>query len=201
MKSGFLQRGIGKRLWGKLFLWGDEMLPWYFWIYSFLGYLLEKLFAKATRARQQGRKCFLLLPLCPVYGLSMLAVLALPTERSGWLSSILWGGFAATAVEYAVHWGYEALFNVRFWDYSDVRGNLHGRVCLPFSVAWGVLTALAVRLVQPAVVRLAARTIPEVTWLCLMAFTVDALLSAKRLWLTGDGEALRADRRGLSTGG
>ena len=40
------------------------MLIWYFWIYSFLGYLLEKAFAKVTRARQQGRKCFLLLPLC-----------------------------------------------------------------------------------------------------------------------------------------
>ena len=180
------------------------MVLWYFWIYSFLGYLLEKLFAKATRAAQQGRKCFFLLPLCPVYGLGMLAVLALPREEAGvpWL--ILWGGLAATAVEYAVHWAYEVLFRVRFWDYSDVSGNLNGRICLPFSLAWGVLTALAVRWVQPGVAWFAKRTIPEVTWLCLMIFTLDALLSAKRLWRTGDGESLRADRweiRRLSTGG
>ena len=53
------------------------MVLWYFWIYSFLGYLLEKLFAKVTHAEKQCRKCFLLLPMCPVYGLGMLAVLAL----------------------------------------------------------------------------------------------------------------------------
>ena len=42
---------------------------WLFWTYSFLGYLLEKAFAWLTRSPQQVRKCFLLLPLCPVYGL------------------------------------------------------------------------------------------------------------------------------------
>ena len=67
---------------------GMTVLLWYFWIYSFLGYLLEKLFAKVTRARQQGRKGFLLLPLCPVYGLGMLSVLALPRTwmQGGWES-------------------------------------------------------------------------------------------------------------------
>lgn len=99
---------------------------WYFWIYSFLGWGLEKGFAAVTRAENQQRKCFLFLPLCPVYGLGMLAVLALPPElsRGGWL--IVSGGLAATAVEYAVHWGYEALLGVRFWDYSHVPGNWNG---------------------------------------------------------------------------
>ena len=51
---------------------------WLFCLYSFLGYLLEKIFAAVTGSRHQVRKCFLLLPLCPVYGLGMAAVLALP---------------------------------------------------------------------------------------------------------------------------
>lgn len=169
------------------------MALWYFWIYSFLGYLLEKSFAKVTRAEQQGRKCFLLLPLCPVYGLGMLAVLALPRTwmRGGW--GILWGGLAATGVEYVVHWAYDTFLGVRFWDYSHVFGNLRGRVCLPFTLAWGGLTALAVRWVQPLVQMAAERTLPEVTWLCLLVFAADALLSARFLWVTGDPERLRAD--------
>ena len=73
------------------------MVLWYFWIYSFLGYLLEKLFAKVTRAEQQGRKCFLLLPLCPVYGLGMLAVLVLPESWMRGGLAVLSGGLAATA--------------------------------------------------------------------------------------------------------
>ena len=169
------------------------MRLWYFWIYSFLGYLLEKAFAKATHAAQQGRKCFLLLPLCPVYGLGMLAVLALPPICKEGIWLVVWGGLAATAVEYAVHWAYETFLHVRFWDYSRVWGNLRGRVCLPFTAAWGVLTALAVRWVQPGVEALAARVPGEVTWLCLLVFTADALVSARLLWVTGDIELLRAD--------
>ena len=124
------------------------MVLWYFWIYSFLGYLLERAFAAVTHAEHQGRRCFLLLPLCPVYGLGMLAVLALPPDwtEGGWL--VISGGLAATAVEYAVHWAYETTLGIRFWDYANVPGNLRGRVCLPFTLAWGILTAAAVWWIQ-----------------------------------------------------
>lgn len=168
------------------------MALWYFWIYSFLGFLLEKLFAAVTHAEHQGRRCFLLLPLCPVYGLGMLAVLALPDVwmEGGW--GILSGGLTATAVEYAVHWGYETFLGVRFWDYAQVRGNLRGRVCLPFTLAWGLLTAAAVRWVQPGAEALARAVPPEVTYVCLLIFSADALLSVRFLWVTGDIEGLRS---------
>lgn len=170
------------------------MVLWYFWIYSFLGYLLEKAFAKITAAEQQGRKCFLLLPLCPVYGLGMLAILALPEPWMRGVWGILIGGLTATAVEYVVHWVYDTFLGVQFWDYSRVFGNLRGRVCLPFTLAWGVLTAMAVWWVQPGVERLAARVLPEVTYLCLLVFTVDAVCSVRFLRVMGDPELLRADR-------
>ena len=54
---------------------------WYFIIYSFCGFLLEVAFARAIRHPKRDRKCLLLLPLCPVYGLGMLAVLALPENK------------------------------------------------------------------------------------------------------------------------
>lgn len=167
------------------------MLLWYFWVYSFLGYLLEKAFAAATHAERQGRRCFLLLPLCPVYGLGMLAVLALPPAWTDGMWLILSGGLAATAVEYAVHWAYEALLGVRFWDYSQVRGNLRGRICLPFTLAWGILTAAAVWWIQPWVEALVQQIPPEVTYLFLIVFTADALFSARFLWVTKDVEGLR----------
>ena len=77
---------------------------WQFWTYSFLGYLLEKAFAAATHAPNQVRRCFFLMPMCPVYGLGAMAVLALPPEMSdSFLSLAWWGGVTATAAEYAVH--------------------------------------------------------------------------------------------------
>lgn len=166
------------------------MAFWYFWVYSFLGYLLEKAYAALTHGAHQRRRCFLLLPLCPVYGLGMLAVLALaPVWNDGpWL--IAAGGLAATAVEYGVHWAYETLLGVRFWDYSQVPGNLHGRVCLPFTLAWGVLSAAAVWWVQPWVEALVREIPPVVTYGFLMIFAADALLTARFLWVTHDIEGL-----------
>lgn len=166
-------------------------LLWFFWIYSFGGYLVERAFAAVTRARRRERKCFLLLPLCPVYGLGMLAVLALPQSwRQGpWL--MISGAAAATAVEYAVHWAYDVLLGVEFWDYSRLPGSLGGRVCLPFTLVWGLLTALTVWYVHPWAAALAASIPAWATFAFLLLFSVDAVCSARFLWVTHDVEELR----------
>lgn len=164
---------------------------WYFWIYSFLGFLLEKGFAVATHAENQTRKCFLLLPLCPVYGLGMLAVLALPPvwKQGFWL--VLSGAAVTTAVEYGVHWAYEVCLGVRFWDYSLVPGNVNGRVCLPFTLVWGLLTALAIWLIQPGIEAMASMVPAGATYLFLLVFTADAVCSARFLQVTHDVRGLR----------
>ena len=165
----------------------------WFWIilcYSFGGYLLERLFAVATKAPKQVRKCCLLLPLCPVYGLAMALHLALlPREYSIW-ELMLRGMAVTTAVEYGVHLFYERVAGVRFWDYTAVRGNLNGRICLPFSAAWGVLSAGAVVWLQPAVERAVGRIPPEVTFVMLLTVTVDLCLSLRLLRCSGDTELL-----------
>jgi len=166
------------------------MALWYFWIYSFLGWLLELSFAALSRSEERRRRCLLFAPLCPVYGLGMLAALALPPM--GWAGLVLWGGLVATAAEYVCHWAGERFLGVHFWDYSPVPGNLRGRVCLPFSLAWGLLVWAAVRFVQPTVELLAANIPPAATYACLLAFTADAVCSLYFLRATGDLRALRA---------
>lgn len=163
---------------------------WRFWIFSFLGWGLERLFAAATHSDRQRRRCLLFAPLCPVYGLGVAAVLALPVGlRAGWPLYLL-GGLTATAVEYLYHWLGEVLLGVRFWDYTGLPGALRGRVCLPFALVWGFLLFPAVRLAD-AIAPLTAAIPPPLTWLCLMAFTVDAVCTLRFLAVTHDLEALR----------
>lgn len=164
---------------------------WLFWVYSFFGYLLEKIFAAVTRSDKQTRKAFLLLPLCPVYGLGVLAVLALPPALTGSFWGLaLWGGLAATAVEYAVHLLYDRLLHVRFWDYSSVPGNWNGRVCLPFSLVWGLLLAACLPPVQSVLVPVLAAVPAGITYTVLLVFTADAVASFRLLHLYGDTELL-----------
>lgn len=174
-----------------------SQLLWRFWIYSFFGFLLETAFAAATHAERRGRKCRLLLPLCPVYGLGVLAVLALPAELTdSFWELAFWGGLTATAVEYAVHWWYQRALGVFFWDYSAVVGNLRGRVCLPFSAVWAVLLAAAL----PAAERWLAPRLPripaELTYWLLLVFTADTACSWQFLRRTHDTQALRLFTRG-----
>lgn len=165
---------------------------WYGVFYSFLGYLVEKLFARITRAPHRLRRCFVVLPLCPVYGLAMALYLALGAQTlPGAREQFLLGCISATAVEYAVHWGYERAFDVRFWDYSATKCDINGRICLPFSLAWGVLSVLALRYVQPALESLASALPPDALALVLFCVAFDGIFTVKLLLTTHDIDALR----------
>ena len=164
---------------------------WSFFFYGFGGYLLEKAFAGATHAPLQVRKGFLLLPLCPVYGLGMVAVLALtPPGADSWWEAVLWGMALCTLVEYAVHLFYDKALGVRFWDYRGDFANVGGRVCLTFSLAWGVLSALSLELLQPAVVWISAAVPDWCAWFLLAVLAGDGVLSWRVLQRRRDPEAL-----------
>lgn len=168
-------------------------MEYWFWIivcYSFLGYLLERLFAGVTRAEKQVRKCFLLLPLCPVYGLAMALHLALLPENVSLLRLIVQGAAVTTAVEYAVHLFYDRMIGVRFWDYIGVWGNLGGRICVPFSAAWGLMSAGAVLWIQPVLERAVSALLPELTLGAWMVVTADLILSLQLLRRSRDTELL-----------
>lgn len=163
---------------------------WYVLFYSFLGYCLEKLFARAIRSQRQVRKCFLLLPLCPVYGLAMAAVLALvPADMPFPVLAVL-GGLLCTAVEYLVHLLYDKAFRVQFWDYSQLRGNLLGRVCPQFALVWGILSATALRWVQPLPAHLVGRIPAAVTYGVWLALAADCVLTGALLRQYRDTEML-----------
>ncbi len=168
---------------------------WYWFAYSFLGYCLEKLFAAATSSGHRLRRCFVFLPLCPVYGFAMVTILLLGAEKlPGAWEQILLGMLAATAMEYAVHWGYERLFQVQFWDYSSTKCDVNGRICLPFSICWGILSMLAVRYVQPVLEGYAALLPEWAAALAVFLVTLDGILTARVLLTTHDIDALTPRR-------
>ena len=82
------------------------MTKWfmYFIFYSFLGYLLEKIYALATHSNRQVRKCFLLLPLCPVYGIAMATLIALSKGVRNLPALVVIGALVCTGTEYLTHW-------------------------------------------------------------------------------------------------
>lgn len=165
---------------------------WYFVIYSLMGFGLEVAFSRVTGQEKKDRKCFYLLPLCPVYGLGAVAILLLPPAVKA-RPVLLWllGGLAATAVEYLVGLFDQKVLGVRFWDYSGLWGSVGGKVCLWFTLAWGILAVGLVYLVHPWVARWVDSIAP---WLFPAAAALvagDGLHSILLLRHTGTTDCLR----------
>lgn len=165
---------------------------WYFLFYSFLGFVLEVLFARAVRSPKQDRKCHYFLPLCPVYGLGAVLILLLPPavrERPFLLFPA--AAVLCSAAEYGMGLFYEWVAHVQFWDYSELPLNLRGRVCLPFSLVWGALALLLVYTVHPAAAALAAAVPAAVTLPAALFYLADALLSLHLLRRARHTDVLR----------
>ena len=163
-----------------------------FLFYSFCGFLLEVPFARATGAAKHDRKCLLFLPLCPVYGLGALLIVALPEAvRERPLALFFLGALVATAAEYATDFFCEKVLRVRFWDYADLPANLNGRVCLLFSGIWGLLALGLVYWVHPAVSRWVGAIPKGWTLPVFLFFLLDLALTVWLLRSTGDTASLR----------
>ena len=160
---------------------------WYFLAYSALGFLLEVGFSRITGSGNRGRKCLLFLPLCPVYGLGASLILLLP--RSALFP--LWAAAVATGAEYAAGQFYSRCWRVRFWDYAGLPCQLHGQVCLPFSLLWGLLALPMTDAVQPILHQLWLATGPGITAGLLAAFLADTICTTLVLERDPRVEALR----------
>lgn len=164
---------------------------WSFVVYSLIGFLLEVSFAWAVGGRPD-RKGLLVLPLCPVYGAGACLILLLP----GWVKARPWalfllGGLTATAAEYLAALYHEKVLGVSFWDYSGLPGSLQGRVCLPFSLAWGVLSLGLTGWLHPLLLPWLARIPTPVSWMAALTLGTDAALTALLLRRQGDTACLR----------
>ena len=165
---------------------------WRFVFYSFVGFLLEVAFARMTHHPKQDRKCFVLLPLCPVYGFGALLILWLSARwGSGPLRVMFIGFSAASAAEYLCALFYERVLGVRFWDYSSTPLNLNGRVCLLFSLAWTVLALALVYLAAPAADRLLSRIPALLGPPAVIVLLCDGLISSWALKRSGSTDVLR----------
>ena len=164
---------------------------WSFVTYGCLGFLLEVSFAAAVGGRPD-RKGLWVLPLCPVYGAGACLILALPgwVDERPWLLFLL-GGVTATAAEYLAALWHEKVLGVSFWSYDGLPGNFQGKVCLPFSLAWGTLSLGLVYGVHPVLAPWLARVPAPVSWAALATLLTDGLLTAALLRRSGDTGSLR----------
>ena len=123
----------------------------YLMFYSFLGWGMETCYCSICEHRLVPRG-FLYGPVCPIYGAGVLLMILLftPLKRNLVLFYV-----AAVAVmscwEYFVAWLLETTTHVKYWDYSNFRFNLKGRICLWVALVWGILSYLVIFYIHPPI--------------------------------------------------
>lgn len=159
----------------------------FFFFYSFVGWVMETCYCSILERKYVARG-FLYGPICPIYGVGVLLMILFFKPLTG--NPVL---FYVTAVvvmsawEYFVGWLLETTTHVKYWDYSHIRFNLHGRICLPISLTWGVLSYVVIYWIHPRTESLFASIAPWLSYvLCGVAIGIlisDATLTIRQLAL------------------
>lgn len=150
-------------------------------IYGFLGWCGEVAFA-AVRHGKFVNRGFLNGPICPIYGFGVLIVTVVLRPISGNVLLLFLGSVVFTSLlEFVTGFILEHLFHEKWWDYSHVRFNVKGYICLRFSLLWGVAATLIVLFVHPSIMWLVSKIPLElgIVLLCVLtaAFVADIVFT------------------------
>ena len=172
----------------------ELFLIFLFW--GFAGWLVECVDMRIEAGEFQNRG-FLHMPFCPIYGVGMAAGSAsLGSVKDSYIGLFVFGVIFCSVVEYIVGGILERLFHSKWWDYSHMRFNIKGRVCLRNAVLFGFGAIVVFRFAQPMVEGVIGRIPTEmkvaITAVFGIAFLIDLAVSARRAWAyrssqTGDG--------------
>lgn len=152
-----------------------------FIMYAFLGWIMEVTvtFIKSHKFVNRG---FLIGPYCPIYGWGcLLIILLLDRYKSHPVILFIMAIVICSILEYVTSLVMEKLFNARWWDYSDKKFNINGRICLETMIPFGILGTLITYVINPffekILLRLPIWLLYTLAILIFVIFVIDNIIS------------------------
>ena len=158
-------------------------LFWVFFIGCFVGVVVEIIWCMITKGQYESRTGLIYGPFNLVYGIGALALsLALYRFRNrGRVFSFVGGFLVGSVIEYACSWFQELVFGSTSWDYSSMPLNINGRICLLYSVFWGVLGIFWIKDIYPRmakwILKIPNRVGKSLTWVLLAFMIFNSVMS------------------------
>ena len=153
----------------------------FLYIYCFIGWCWETSYVSIKKHKFENRG-FLRGPVLPIYGTGAIMMLVVSAPfRDNLILTYFAGVVGATALELVTGMAIEALFKVRYWDYSKKFCNYKGYICLGSSVAWGFFTIILTRYIHEPIEHLVlgvpSKVVNVVSVLLTFCMLVDFVLS------------------------
>lgn len=152
-----------------------------FFIFSFLGWVMEVTLTLITDKKFVNRG-FLLGPCCPIYGCGCLLLnLLLQNYVNNIIVLFILTMFTCSLLEYITSFLMEKIFKLRWWDYSQMRFNINGRICLETIIPFGLLGCFVTYVSNPIIFKylemLSELSLKIISGICFTIFLADNIIS------------------------
>ena len=157
-----------------------------FMIYSFLGYIIEITNCSLREKKLVLNRGFFLGPYLPIYGISCLLMeLFILRYKNDLFTVFVMSAFISTTLEYITSYILEKIFKARWWDYSDRKFNIEGRVCLFNAFLFGLGGIAFVYILNPLVTTI-INILPHLAFsivsiILLIIFLTDVIITITTL--------------------
>ncbi len=154
-----------------------------FIIYSFLGWLMETIVCSIPKKKLVNRG-FMIGPYCPIYGAgALMIILMLKKYMHDPILLFIMSILICSVLEYFTSYMMEKIFKARWWDYSDKKFNINGRICLTNSLAFGIIGMLLIYKFNPffaeKIGSLSNIAMYIISGILFLIFIIDYIVSSK----------------------
>ena len=147
-----------------------------FFIYSILGWIMEVLNALIIEKKFVNRG-FLIGPYCPIYGFGVLMLtLLLRKYEEDIIATFVFSILICGILEYFTSYFLEKIFHARWWDYSNRKYNINGRVCLENLVIFGIFGCFILYIANPFFISVLEK-LPDIAITTISSFLVICFLA------------------------
>lgn len=150
--------------------------------YAFLGWCME-VTCKFIQHKKFINRGFLIGPYCPIYGWGALAItILLKRYMEDPLVLFVMSTLICSIIEYLTSYFMEKKYHARWWDYSNKKFNINGRICLETLIPFGILGVAIMYGTNPILFKL-YNQIPQLvinilTVILFIGFIVDNIISS-----------------------
>lgn len=152
-----------------------------FIIYAVAGWIMEVILGLIENHKFVNRG-FLIGPYCPIYGVGVVSVSLLLAKISNniillfILSTLICG-----TLEYVTSYLMEKIFKARWWDYTNKKFNINGRICLETLIPFGIISILVICFANPWLLerlrQIPKNTLDIVVIFLMIIYLIDSFVS------------------------
>jgi len=153
-----------------------------FYCFSIFGWFVECVDCSIEQKKFVHDRGFLIGTYCPIYGFgAMYMHFFLSRYYNEPITLFVMAVVGTSLIEYITSFLMEKIFKARWWDYSNMKYNFEGRICLRNSVLFGILGLVFIYLLNPAFM-FAVKKIPEniliiISIVLFITFLIDNILT------------------------